>query len=177
MSDSVIKSTGTRGAGPGQFNFPNGIRLSKDNELYVCDSENHRIQIFDKDLNFIRILGQRGSADGYFNWPADLDFDEGGNIYVVEQNNHRIQVLTPQGLHIRNIGSARGNLTCPVSAAVHRGMVYITDMDSHHISVFKTTGEFVCTFGESILSRPECLAIDENGFVYVSDERSKIVKL
>ncbi len=55
MKGSVVASTGSRGNGPGQFNFPNGIRLSKDNKNF---SNNHRIQVFDKDLNLIRILGR-----------------------------------------------------------------------------------------------------------------------
>lgn len=175
MNGSIIKSIGMRGSGPGQFNFPNGIRLSKNDELYVCDSDNHRIQVFDTDLNLLRILGRKGSTNGYFNWPADLDFDDCGNIYVIEQENRRIQVLTPHGLHIRNIGSG-GDLARPVSAAIHRNFIYITDMNNHHVSVYKTTGDFVCTFGRNTLSSPECLAINEDGFIYVSDSRSTIVK-
>ena len=45
----VVSSTGSKGDGPGQFNIPNGIRLSRDNEIYVCDSSNHRIQVFASD--------------------------------------------------------------------------------------------------------------------------------
>ena len=58
-------------------------------------------------------------------------------------------------------------------------MVYVTDWDAnkHHVCVFKTTGEFVTAFGEGTLNHPECIAIDDNGFfVYVTDNRSKIVK-
>ena len=38
-----------------------------------------------------------------------------------------------------------------------------------------TTGEHVVSFGEDILTSPECLAIDDNGFVYVCDHRSRLV--
>ena len=31
------------------------------------------------------------------------------------------------------------------------------------------SGEFVTTFGEGILSSPECIAIDENGYIYVTN--------
>ena len=40
----------TQGNKLGQFNYPNGIRLSKDGEVYVCDSRNHRVQVFNQDL-------------------------------------------------------------------------------------------------------------------------------
>ncbi len=49
----VLNSVGTQGSDPGQFSYPNGVRLSKDNELYVYDS--HRIQVFDQSLQFLRI--------------------------------------------------------------------------------------------------------------------------
>lgn len=67
---TIITSTGVRGKRPGQFNFPNGIWLSKDNEVYVCDSFNHRIQVhvFSEDLKLIRILGTKGSANGCLWW-------------------------------------------------------------------------------------------------------------
>ncbi len=180
MNGNIIASTGTKGDGFGQFNFPNGFRLGKVNEVYVCDTNNHRIQVFDKDLNFIRALGREGSANGHFKSPDDIDIDEDGNIYVTDSGNNRIQVLTPDGQHIRNIGRPGSNeeeLSNPISLEIHRGMVYVTEDGNHRVSVFKTTGEFVTTFGERTLFDLECIAVDDNGFVYVSIRRSEIVKL
>ncbi len=179
MKGSVVASTGSRGNGPGQFNFPNGIQLSKDDEIFVCDSNNHRIQVFDKDLNLNRILGRIGCDKGCFNCPADLDFDEDGNIYVADMKNDHIQVLTPGGEHIRYIGkrgSKPGDLNRPWSPAIHKGFIYVTDVDNKRISVFKTTGEFVTTFGEGKLFDLYCIAIDDDGFVYVTDSRSHVKK-
>ena len=173
----IIKSVRERGTNPGEFNFPNGIRQSKDKEIYVCDSDNHRIQVFDEDLNFIRVIGERGERDGSFNSPDDLDFDEAGNINVVKQENHRIQVLTPEGRHIRYIGrpgANPGELNQPVSAAIHKDMIYITDVYKKRISVFTLTGEFVTTFGH-IIPRPECIAIDEDGYIHVTCNKEVIV--
>ncbi len=176
MNGSVLASTGSRGNGPGQFDFPNGIRLFKDKEIFVCDSYNHRIQVFDKDLNLIRILGRYGRDKGCFNWPADLDFDEDGNIYVTEQDNYRIQVLTPAGEHIRYIGEQARGYIRPCSPAIHRDLIYFTDTANMCISVFKTTGEFITTFGQGKLVGVACIAIDDDGFVFVTDSRSHVKK-
>ena len=170
----IIKSTGRKGRAPGEFEFPNGIRLNKAGEIYVCDSDNHRVQVFDRDLNFLRKFGRRGSGKGCFDNPADLDFDEAGNLYIAEQRNLRIQVLTPQGDHIRYIGE--GVLHDPVSPAVHQNMVYVTDVEGCRIAVFTTSGEFRTSFGEKILQRPEGITIDNDGFVYVTDARSRLIK-
>ena len=174
MNGTIIKATGSIGNRPGEFDMPNGIQLSRDNELYVCDTNNHRIQVFDKDLNFIRAIGREGDGNGCFASPDDLDFDQRGNLYVADERGHRIQVLTPQGEHIRFIGrpgKQLGELYNPVSVAI----LYITDRFNERISVFKTSGEFVTTFGEKILFHPECIAIDENGYIHVTDGRSRLV--
>jgi tripartite motif-containing protein 2/3/tripartite motif-containing protein 71 len=173
MNGTILKSTGRKGVNPGEFDFPNGIRLSKEGEIYVCDTRNHRIQVFDKDLNLVRVIGRLGVGKGYFSCPGDLDFDENGNIYVADQNNYRIQVLTQQGEHICNMyGLVLNN---PVSVAIHKNMVYVTDSHNSQILVFKTTGEFVTVFGADILRGPECIAIDGNGYIHVTDSRSRIV--
>ena len=176
MAGTVIESTGTRGSGPGQFNSPKGIRLSRDDELFVCDTNNNRIQVFDKSLNFVRILGRKGSENGCFNSPADLDFDSDGNVYVADEINSRVQVVSPHGQHLRNIGSNSGELALPSSVAIHRGKVFVTDLEGHSVSVFTTAGKFVASFGDGILSHPERIAIDDCGFVYVSDSRAKLIK-
>ena len=175
-SGTVIKSVGEEGSNPGQFAFPNGIRQN-GKEIYVVDGgKNSRIQVFDEDLNLLRIIGERGTDDGCFNEPCDLDFDESGNIYIVEQYNHRIQVLTPEGGHIRYIGrpgANPGELNSPASAAIHRNMIYVTEIKGSCISVFTLTGEFVTTFGHK-LPRPECIAIDEDGYIHVTCKREII---
>ena len=178
MNGTIIKATGRKGNRPGKFDMPNGIQLSRDNELYVCDTNNHRIQVFDKDLNFIRAIGREENGNGSFFHPNDLDFDQRGNLYVADEHGHHIQVLTPQGEHIRFIGrpgKQLGELYNPVSVAIHKKMVYITDSFNERISVFKTSGEFVTTFGEKILFRPECIAIDENGYIHVTGKTSNIL--
>ena len=177
LNGIVINSVGEKGSNPGQFNFPNGIRQSKEKELYVCDTTNHRIQVFDEGLNLIRVIGKWGEMDGFFNVPCDLDFDEAGNIYVVEQKNHRIQVLTPEGRHIRYIGrpgANPGELNNPVSPAIHRNMIYVTEMGGGRISVFTLSGEFVTTFGHQ-LPRPECIAIDEDGYIHITCNKTLLV--
>jgi 6-bladed beta-propeller len=47
-----IKSWGSRGTEPGQFNIPHTIAIDAQNNVYVGDRENKRIQVFDADGNF-----------------------------------------------------------------------------------------------------------------------------
>jgi hypothetical protein len=51
-----IKSWGSRGADPGQFNTPHNIGLDRQNNVYVADRQNARIQVFDANGTFLRII-------------------------------------------------------------------------------------------------------------------------
>lgn len=49
-----VKSWGSPGKGPGQFNTPHTIAIDREDRIYVGDRGNRRIQVFDTDGNFIR---------------------------------------------------------------------------------------------------------------------------
>jgi len=51
-----MKSWGTKGTGPGQFNLPHSIAIDRNDNVYVGDRTNHRIQVFDTDGNFKRMF-------------------------------------------------------------------------------------------------------------------------
>jgi hypothetical protein len=94
-----IRSWGSRGVGPGQFNLPHGVRvIERDGEsvVYVCDRENHRIQLFTPEGEFIRKLTG-------FKQPVDLVVDGDGVRYVGELQ-HRIAILDNQDNEIIRIG-------------------------------------------------------------------------
>ncbi len=41
-----VSTFGKRGSEPGEFNYPNGLAVSADGILYVCDTKNNRVQCF-----------------------------------------------------------------------------------------------------------------------------------
>ena len=49
----IIRTVGHLGKRNGEFNYPNGLRVSNRCELYICDGRNSRVQVFDLDLNFM----------------------------------------------------------------------------------------------------------------------------
>jgi len=51
-----VKSWGTKGSGPGQFNTPHSIAIDREDNVYVGDRANRRIQVFDTDGNFKRMF-------------------------------------------------------------------------------------------------------------------------
>ena len=87
-------------------NDPLGITLYKS-DLYVCDSNNHHVQIFDLSLNFVRSIGSQGNGRGKFNEPHDVVFDTAGNMYVAEWGNRRVQVIHVSGISIKEFSGEK----------------------------------------------------------------------
>ena len=174
-SGNIIKIIGKLGKGNAEFHFPNGLRVSNNDELYVCDSKNNRVQVFDLDLNFKRSFGKKGTGRGQFDFPADINFDSKGNIYVTDIKNHRIQVFSPHSE--RHIHTIQGDAAFePVSLLIHGNYIYVTDGGHHEVRVLDTESrESISKFGNEYLLKPEGVTIDKDGFVYVTSHHSKIV--
>ena len=51
-----VKSWGEKGTGPGQFSLPHAIAIDRNNNVYVGDRSNRRIQVFDTDGKFLRMF-------------------------------------------------------------------------------------------------------------------------
>ena len=173
FTNAEIGKIGGRGKRPGEFNFPKGLRVNNREELYVCDSYNDRIQVFDLDLNFKREFGGPGTGKGQFSYPAGVEFESNDNIYITDIANHRIQVFTPKEHFVRFIRHKK--LNDPVNMCIINDFLFVTDIKKCRIVVLKTSGEFVTTIGDGTLDQPEGIQVDQDGYVYVTSHQSKVI--
>lgn len=75
---------------------PAGLAVDSDDNIYVTDRGNDRIQIFTSDGTFITAIGSQGGEDGQFNRPEGVGVDPYSNtglVYVAATGNSRIQVF------------------------------------------------------------------------------------
>ena len=105
----LIKSWGAPGAGEGEFNIVHNIATDKDGYLYVCDRENHRIQVFNRNGDFETLWANVHRPCAIF-----IDYNE--LIYVAELGfgtliskavpniGPRVSVLNKQGQVLQRIG-------------------------------------------------------------------------
>ena len=71
----------------------------------MCDSHNHRVQVFGLDGTFQRMWGSMGAGEGEFKYPQDAVV-QGELLYVTDSNNHRVQVFEKEtGTFVRSWGS------------------------------------------------------------------------
>ena len=61
----IIGTHGSTGDEPGKFNFPSDIVVSPAGEIFVADSHNHRVQVFDGQFNYLREWSTGANATGF----------------------------------------------------------------------------------------------------------------
>lgn len=98
----LLRKIGTTGkehtlTNPGDLAKPTNVAVDEDGNLYVTDTLNNRVQIFDPDGNFISTFGKAGDGPGYFARPKGIAVDSDGHIWVADAVQDRVQVFNKEG--------------------------------------------------------------------------------
>lgn len=109
----LIRKMGTAGkahrlTAPGDFGMPTNAAVDRDGNLYVTDTWNDRVEIFDADGVFIRAFGKNGDGAGRFARPKGIAIDADGHIWVADAVQDRLQVFTKEGDFLMRIGGHGG---------------------------------------------------------------------
>jgi DNA-binding beta-propeller fold protein YncE len=89
---------------PGDFGGASNVAVDKDGNVYVTDTINNRVEIFDADGHFISTFGKAGDGPGYFARPKGIAVDGDGHIWVADQYQDRLQVFNREGQLLTYIG-------------------------------------------------------------------------
>lgn len=134
---------GERGHGDSQFNFPSHLTIAND-RLYVNDTMNFRVQIFDLSGNHISNLGVHGDSPGYFSSPKGIAVNSDDYIFVAEALADRIQIFNQAGDFLLDFGFS-GKQTAafkmPTGLAILGNKIYVVDSGNHRVQVFEFLGD------------------------------------
>jgi DNA-binding beta-propeller fold protein YncE len=141
---TLLRVIGQRGEGAGEFNYPSHLAFVQD-ELYVTDTLNSRIQIFGPEGGApLRVLGRRGLVLGDLVRPKGVSVDGEGNVYVIESYYDSLLVYSRQGeflMPIGGTGKATGRFYLPAGVWVDaRNRVHIADMFNGRVVLFQFLG-------------------------------------
>ena len=166
---------------------PTGIAFSSTtNEIWVVETGQHRIKVFDLRGKLVKTIGTRGTAPGAFNFPTFLWIDEHGKAYVVDAMNFRIQLFDSKGEYISHFGQAgdgSGYLARPKGIATDSyGNIYIADALFNNVQIFSMEGEFLYQFGRQGKApeefwMPSGIYIDKNNYIYVADSYNSRIQV
>jgi sugar lactone lactonase YvrE len=161
---------------PMELDFARAVALDSAQRLYVCDTRDHQIQVFERDGTPVGGFGDFGmDADGLNN-PIALAFDHQDHLHILDQGNSRIQVFDRDGQHQRSYGAYGpnvGEFLLPRAIAIDSdGRSYVADAAAFRIAVFAPDGEAIdeieVRFDDSQLGSPIQLAWAPDQQLYVT---------
>jgi DNA-binding beta-propeller fold protein YncE len=166
-----------------RFARPTGVQII-DGKLFIVDTGQNKILVFDLNGNFISEFGSRGSGDGEFNYPVQLCARN--SIYIVDALNFRIQMCDANGKFVGQfggIGNNAGSFANPKSVALDsEGHVYVTDALMDNFQIFNNKGQLLLVVGtkgsgDGEFMSPSGIAIDANDTVYIVDSLNKRLQI
>jgi DNA-binding beta-propeller fold protein YncE len=165
--------------GQGELRRPLGVAFDRvKQELYVSDTYDHNIKVYDLNGRALRILGQRGEQPGELNYPTYIAFAR-NEVYVADTMNSRVQVLDAQtgkaNLVIDPKGLNVGSLIRPKGVAVDsEGNIYVIESYFDYLLVYNKKGQFLMPIGGTGNDKgqfllPSGVWIDDKDRVFVAD--------
>ena len=139
----------------GEFDTPLGIALSPEH-VYVVDSGNDRIQVFDYDGSYVRQFGSAdldgpGDSSGEFLHPRGIEV-RADRVFVTDDEADKIVVFDLDGNHLYSFGSSGvgdGEFNTPTSITLERTNLFVADSLNYRIQVFDIRGNYLDEFETS----------------------------
>lgn len=174
---------GGEGSGAGQLLKPSSVFVTLDGKIYVADTGNNRVSIFNPDGSLLYQFGKTGNKPGQFNAPQGIAVNGKGMIYVADTGNNRVQVFNHDGIYLSAIGYEDADkapescqaLKLPKAIAVDsKDNLYVLDAENAKVRVFDDNGQCRKTVGErgsgaGQFTKPVDMTIDQNDNLYVAD--------
>ena len=174
LGGKLVKSVGSEGSGEGQFKYPRGLDVSdRNNNIYVCDHDNSRVQIFTEDLKFHSMLGI-----GVLTGPRDVKVPR-DRVLVLDESDPCLFVFSSDHV-LTNILITRGDdkqTNNPWCFDIDREYnIIMSDFNNHCVYVFSQEGEQIHKFGNQgqglgEFYRPYGIALDNTGRIIVVDQK------
>jgi DNA-binding beta-propeller fold protein YncE len=174
FSDGV-KQTGAIGGfgwSPGSFDKPTGVASDGVN-IYVSDYGNHRVQQFDRNMNFISSLSTRDTSNNAckFGYPMDIALSEFGDLFILDGENLRILKFAPSYFFERSFGdvnAGKGKLHNPQRLIATTSRIFVCEQT--RVVVFDYFGNYVGSIGDGVVSELCGIALLPGGVLAASKE-------
>jgi hypothetical protein len=147
------------------FDKPTGVATDGVN-IYISDFGNHRIQRFDRDLNYISSLFTRDTSDviSRFGYPLDVALSELGDLFILDGENIRVMKFNTQASFERafgDINAGKGRIQNPIRLVATNSRIFVGDKNK--ILVYDYFGNYLGSIGNGIIN-------NLNGFTILTNE-------
>jgi tripartite motif-containing protein 71 len=188
LLETVWKTNGN----PNAMRLPTELAVDSQGNVYVIDGDNHRIQKFDKDGNFLLMWGGLGAGDGKFLFHTNPDgfygtiaVDENDDVYVGDHHN-RVQKFDSNGNFLMKFGGTGyddSEFAVLGGIAVNdQGNIYTVDWSESEVQKFDDQGTFLqkwdvpsCKPGGT--SFPHKVVLDGQGRLYIPNAGGSCIQI
>ena len=171
----LVETLASYGTGEGQVRFAVGLDTDAEDNLWVADSENDRLDKFNPEGEFVESIDL-----GSLSRPWGVSVAPDGNIWAAEHYKRRISVFSPEGEVLFRFGSSgtgNGQLKELSDVEVDAdGFAWVGDAENNRVQIFNPEGEYVGQFGEEGTGEGQFqtrswirLALAANGNVWITD--------
>jgi len=152
--------------------------------LYVTDTNNKRVQVFDLSGTAVFKFGQEGKNEGEFRFPYGITGDTEENIYVADMYNGNISIFNRDGEFIRYFKESGDEklINSPGGLRIFNDRLYVTDIKENKVFVFNLEGEKLLEIGSvgrevGEFLAPNAVTIDKQENIYVTDSGNNRVQV
>lgn len=145
--DDVFKGELPGADFPAVFNMPTYVAVDNADTIYVTDSMNFTIRVFDSQGKYVSSLGQIGDSPGSFARPKGVAVDSDRNLYVLDAIFGNFQIFDSKGqllLYVGQEGQLPSEMMLPSGIYIDKNdRIYIADTFNHRIQVYQYLKEKV----------------------------------
>ena len=161
----------------GKLAGPIGLAFDRDKNIYISDSREKRVNVYDRNGTLQFVLGDRLD----FANPTGIAVDKNQHrLYVVDTKAHLFKVYdiaTKKYLYsVGKRGTEDGEFNFPTNVAVDQrnGNIVVVDTQNFRVQIFDKDGKFLSKFGNvgnkpGTFARPKGVGIDSEGNIYITD--------
>ena len=167
--------------GVGLFDFPHGLDIDDDGNVWTADQRGHQVLKFDSEGELLMTIGEKGTsgAPPLLAEPTDVVVAANGDIFITEGHSfthgaNRVSKYAADGTWLMSwgrTGSGAGEFNVPHTIALDsQGRVFVGDRANNRIQIFDQEGTFLDVWYQ--FGRPSGIAIGADDRIYVADSES-----
>ena len=171
VKGECIGSCGGKGNGTDKLNKPSGLAVF-NSELFVCDQDNHRIQVFDSK----KLSHKRKISVSSFNHPNDCQVS-GSELFVLSLSDPCMHVFALSGQLLRQFlswGPGKEVTSSTFFTIDELGNIIISELGGNCLKVFSNDGALMSKITcNGQLNQPRGICMDSGGQIFVSHRETK----
>jgi sugar lactone lactonase YvrE len=162
---------------PGVFRNARGLAVAKDGTIFIGDTGESQIEVYDANYKYLRTIGSLGFGKEQFQWIQSIHLDEDGRLYVMDRFLECMKVFNKEGVFIREF-TLKDNRKLRFEvlidfAFLSSGEILVIEV-SYYSRVYTMDGKFVrdmefVNTKETSNGITQCVTIDPEGNIWIGD--------